>query len=131
MPGSSPIQASRAAAQPNAARRELGQLAAMPAAGTLSSAGFNLIGDGSGAGAFINGVGGDQVGSPAGRLNPRLGPLANNGGPTPTRAPLAGSPAIDTGPAAPCPTAVDQRGVARPQGQRCDIGAVEVGVAKN
>ena len=31
-------------------------------------------------------------------LNPVLGPLANNGGPTQTMALLAGSPAIDTGP---------------------------------
>jgi hypothetical protein len=131
MPGSSLVQASRAATQANATRLKLGQLTAVPATGTLSSAGFNLIGDGSGADAFVNGVGGDQVGSPASRIDPRLGPLANNGGPTPTRAPLAGSPAIDTGPNGPCATSADQRGVVRPQGQRCDIGAVEVAGTKN
>ena len=57
--------------------------------------------------------------------NPLLGPLADNGGPTKTRAPGKGSPAIDAG-AGCLPT--DQRGVARPQppGGSCDIGAVEV-----
>jgi hypothetical protein len=55
---------------------------------------------------------------------PRLGPLANNGGPTLTLALLPGSPAIDAGNPATC-TASDQRGVARPQGDRCDIGAYE------
>jgi len=59
--------------------------------------------------------------------SPQLGPLAANGGPTPTRAPAAGSPAIDHGGtrATGCP-AGDQRGVSRPQGPACDIGAVEV-----
>ncbi|MFY9822714.1 MAG: CSLREA domain-containing protein [Thermoanaerobaculia bacterium] len=56
--------------------------------------------------------------------NPLLGPLANNGGPTDTYALLAGSPAIDAGDNANClPT--DQRGVTRPQGPACDIGAFE------
>lgn len=56
--------------------------------------------------------------------NPLLGPLQNNGGPTDTRALLAGSPAIDAGSNTGCP-ATDQRGVTRPQGLRCDIGAFE------
>jgi len=59
--------------------------------------------------------------------NPNLGSLANNGGATQTMALLPGSPAID-GVAfnAPngCPSS-DQRGVARPIGLRCDIGAYE------
>jgi hypothetical protein len=55
--------------------------------------------------------------------NPLLGPLADNGGPVNTRALLAGSPAIDAG-ALGCP-ATDARGVARPQGASCDIGAFE------
>jgi hypothetical protein len=61
---------------------------------------------------------------------PELGPLAANGGPTRTRAPRPGSPAIDHGgtPATGCP-ATDQRGVSRPQGPACDIGAVEVRAA--
>ena len=64
--------------------------------------------------------------------NPLLGPIANNGGPTPTHAPLLGSPAIDAVPIADCtdaygtPIATDQRGVARPQGAACDIGSVEL-----
>ena len=59
--------------------------------------------------------------------DPQLGPLAANGGPTLTRAPGSGSPAIDHGGtrATGCPAA-DQRGVPRPQGPACDIGAVEV-----
>lgn len=68
--------------------------------------------------------------------DPKLGTLANNGGPTPTVLPLAGSPLLDAIPAGTdglCPTgagapATDQRGVARPQGTACDIGAVEVAV---
>jgi CSLREA domain-containing protein len=61
--------------------------------------------------------------------DPQLGPLAANGGPTLTRAPADGSPAIDHGGtrATGCPAA-DQRGVSRPQGPACDIGAVEVQV---
>jgi hypothetical protein len=51
-----------------------------------------------------------------------LGPLGDNGGPTDTRALLEGSPAIDAG--AGC-AATDQRGVARPAGGGCDIGAFE------
>jgi CSLREA domain-containing protein len=57
-------------------------------------------------------------------VDPLLGPLADNGGPTDTRALLAGSPAIDAGPAT-CDSP-DQRGVTRPQGTACDIGAFEV-----
>ncbi|MGW4537262.1 choice-of-anchor Q domain-containing protein [Streptomyces chartreusis] len=53
---------------------------------------------------------------------PRIGPLVDNGGPTDTVALLPGSPALDA--ADDCP-ATDQRGVARPQGAACDIGAYE------
>jgi len=81
----------------------------------------NIDGDGS-CGLF----GSDQV-----RVYPLLGPLADNGGPTFTHALLVGSPAIEMGsPAAPgsggtaC-EATDQRGVARPDGPRCDVGAFE------
>jgi hypothetical protein len=67
--------------------------------------------------------------------NPLLGPLASNapgpvmvGAPVPTEtyALLVGSPAIDAGgtSANGCPAA-DQRGVSRPQGRACDIGAYE------
>lgn len=60
--------------------------------------------------------------------DPMLGALANNGGPTQTMLPLAGSPAINAGdPAFAAPPATDQRGQARVFGGRIDIGAVEVG----
>lgn len=59
--------------------------------------------------------------------NPLLGPLQDNGGPTQTHALLAGSPALDAALLANC-LATDQRGVSRPQGPECDIGAYELGV---
>ena len=58
-------------------------------------------------------------------VEPMLGALADNGGPTPTFLPMAGSPIIDVANAAMCPP-TDQRGVPRPQGVGCDVGAVEV-----
>lgn len=61
-------------------------------------------------------------GCPGAVLHPLLAPAADNGGPTPTLRPSAGSPAIDGG--AGC-AATDQRSVARPQGAACDIGAYE------
>lgn len=74
-----------------------------------------------------------QLDDPTDQLNtdPLLGALANNGGPTDTHLPLAGSPAIDMGDPVYCP-ALDQRGVARPQdgdengSPLCDIGPVEL-----
>jgi len=57
-------------------------------------------------------------------VDPMLGPLQDNGGATPTQLPASGSPAIDAVDCAAAPT-TDQRGVARPQGSRCDLGAVE------
>jgi hypothetical protein len=67
--------------------------------------------------------------SPAGGdtfTDPKLGPLADNGGPTPTMALLLGSPAIDAGNTALAPT-TDQRGFPRPAGAAADIGAFEYG----
>ena len=55
-----------------------------------------------------------------------LGTLRNNGGTTNTVALLSGSPAIGAIPAASCVVTADQRGVNRPQGTKCDIGAFEV-----
>src|SRR3984957_3604525 len=57
--------------------------------------------------------------------DPKLGPLAENGGFTRTLLPGFGSSAIDTGLDASCPN-IDQRGVTRRQGPHCEIGAVEV-----
>lgn len=55
----------------------------------------------------------------------QLGPLADNGGPTLTRAIPGSSPAIDKV-ATPCTPAVDQRGTPRPGGVSCDLGAFEL-----
>jgi CSLREA domain-containing protein len=93
--------------------------------GSLTSQGYNLIGDPSGCT-----IGGDTTGNRT-DVDPLLGPLANNGGPTQTHALLFGSPAIDTAnPVLPGsdPNACarnDQRNATRPQGSRCDIGAFE------
>lgn len=67
-----------------------------------------------------------DTGCPGANVDPTLGPLADNGGPTRTYALLAGSPAVGgvPGAGAGC-TAQDQRGLARPQGLACDIGAYE------
>jgi len=55
---------------------------------------------------------------------PALTALQDNGGPTYTQAPLAGATAIDHFSPATCPS-TDQRGLGRPQGTLCDVGAVE------
>jgi hypothetical protein len=74
----------------------------------------------------------DQVSMSAEAL--KLGPLANNGGPTMTHALLPGSVAIDQIPEADCvdaegaPLTTDQRSEPRPEtgGTMCDVGAFEV-----
>jgi hypothetical protein len=78
--------------------------------------GFNLSNDNS----CAFGVGRDN-------RNVMLAPLGNYGGPTLTQIPLPGSPAIDDGTGAGCPS-TDQRGKGRPAGAACDVGAVEVQV---
>jgi len=82
----------------------------------------NLIQDvGSTCTGLTDGVNGNKIGA---AYNPLLGPLANNGGNTQTMALFAGSPAANAGDNATCLT-TDQRGVARPIGATCDIGAYE------
>ncbi|MGD8632336.1 MAG: choice-of-anchor Q domain-containing protein, partial [Anaerolineales bacterium] len=54
-----------------------------------------------------------------------LAPLALNGGASQTHALLPGSPAIDSGPPAPCAEQFDQRGIERPGGAACDAGSYE------
>jgi CSLREA domain-containing protein len=102
-------------------------IADSPFGGDCSGAGFtslghNLDSDGS---CGLAGVGNRSA------VDPLLGPLADNGGPTLTHALLPGSPAIDAVPVADCteaggsPLITDQRGERRPQGAACDIGAYE------
>ncbi|MDZ7733375.1 MAG: S-layer homology domain-containing protein [Acidimicrobiia bacterium] len=85
---------------------------------TIDSQGHNLDSDGT---CGLD----DPTDQPA--TDPLLGPLADNGGPTLTHLPLAGSPLIDQIPMTinGCGDQPDQRGVPRPQGTHCDIGAVE------
>lgn len=59
--------------------------------------------------------------------DPGLLPLADNGGPTPTRE-ITAAAAINAG-AASCGVTQDQRGAPRPAGSNCDIGAYETGDA--
>jgi hypothetical protein len=95
--------------------------------GALNSGGdYNLIGDGTGMTGLSNGVNGNLVGSASAPIDPLLGPLQDNGGPTLTHALLAGSPAIDAGdPSYTGPPFTDQRGFARVYNGRIDIGAFE------
>ncbi len=79
----------------------------------------NLIGTG-GSGGLMDGNNGNQVGV----VNPGLGSLANNGGPTQTVALLPGSPAIHAGMDGTGVPMTDQRGVPRVGG--VDIGAYQV-----
>ncbi len=91
--------------------------------GGLVSNGYNLIKDLSGCTVTL--LPSDLFG-----LDPLLGPLANNGGTTLTHALLPGSPAIDTGSCTDPdgnPVPFDQRGMPRPQGITCDMGAYEFG----
>jgi uncharacterized protein (TIGR03437 family) len=92
----------------------------------ITSQGYNLANDNGGG--FLTGTT-DQI-----NTNPLLGPLQNNGGLTPTHAPLIGSPTLDKGSSGNILT--DQRGFTRPfdistiaaatGGDNSDIGAVEV-----
>jgi CSLREA domain-containing protein len=86
----------------------------------------DLIGDGNGLTGISAGVNRNLIGTPAHPIDPLLGPLQNNGGPTRTRALLAGSPAIDHG-SNPEGFFTDQRGFsfARLVGAGVDIGAFE------
>lgn len=119
----------------------------------LVSAGFNLIADGScvesvfpeSPGAGLPNAQGDFVGTSAFPIDPRLDVLAANGGPTPTHLPLSQTPhpVVDQGS---CPGSLhDQRGLRgaasshrphdvaavpnNPDGDSCDIGAVERGAS--
>ncbi|MGH2957313.1 MAG: choice-of-anchor Q domain-containing protein, partial [Solirubrobacterales bacterium] len=87
--------------------------------GAVTSQGYNLIESG----AACEPIGGDTTGNVLGQ-DPLLDPLANSGGPTETHALMTlGSAALNSGGPS-CP-ATDQRGVLRPQGAGCDMGAFE------
>jgi hypothetical protein len=92
--------------------------------GVVITAYYNLIGNGAGA-TIENGVG--NIVGWSSVIDPMLGPLQNNGGPTMTMALLAGSPGIGTADDVYAP-ATDQRGFARLDlpGEQTDIGAYEV-----
>jgi hypothetical protein len=91
--------------------------------GPVFSLGYNLIGQADTSTGWLDT---DQTGSAGQALNPRLGPLGEYGGPTPTHALLADSPAIAQGDRALAYT-LDQRGTLRevPARGRPDIGAFE------
>jgi hypothetical protein len=93
----------------------------VPPLGTMTSNGGNVESAGDSC-RFTHAT--DQVNVPAAEL--ALGPLADNHGPTQTRALLPGSVAIDAAVLADCPM-VDQRGLPRPEpgGSDCDSGAYE------
>ena len=82
-----------------------------PDCNSFTSLGYNLVGDSS---CSFGSVTSDMT-----NVDPKLGPLANNGGPTLTHALMPGSGVNSC-------AATDQRGVVRPQGPRCDIGAFEL-----
>jgi len=92
----------------------------LPRTDALTSLGFNYVEES----CLDTLASGDQTGQ-----TPQLSGLGDQGGPTPTHVPLAGSPLLDAGD--PQCAGTDQRGIARPQdgdgdrAARCDIGAVE------
>jgi predicted outer membrane repeat protein len=89
-------------------------------AGVIGSNGYNLSADTFCGGAFTAVGDGNNVAL-------ALQSLGAYGGPTPTRPPQPGSPAIDRIPSTACGFPADQRGAIRPVNGSCDSGAVEVG----
>ena len=112
--------------------------------GSAESFGYNFV--------FDTSCGLDDPSDIVGQGDPLLGPLADNGGVGETLLPQPGSPVVDRIPSDACNLAPfekflkegdqhleglvddrpalmtkDQRGVDRPQGESCDIGAVELG----
>ena len=99
-----------------------------------ANARYSLVGDDTGALLFV--VTGSEIGTAGSPVDPLLGPLANNGGPTQTHALLTGSLAIDGGDPAFNPSLFtpalleDQRGNGFPRVAlgRVDMGAYETQV---
>jgi cysteine-rich repeat protein len=93
--------------------------------GTLTSLGHNLLGDLGGHGAcLMTAAEGDQIGSPEKPVDPKLAAWKSPSSGDTLYIPLDGSLAIDLADGTLCPAA-DERGIARPQADGCDIGAVE------
>ncbi|MEH2211450.1 DUF4347 domain-containing protein [Nostoc sp.] len=94
---------------------------------SFNDSGNNLIGNNTGSTGLTTST---LVGTSASPIDPKLGPLQNNGGATFTHTLLAGSPAINAGNNSLLPAGVitDQRdgGFNRISGDRVDIGAYEV-----
>jgi hypothetical protein len=84
--------------------------------GTIHDSGYNIS---FGTTITLNGTGSFKTN------NVKLGPLANNGGFTPTMALLAGSPALDQIPTNAFFPPIDQRGFPRPINTNADIGSYE------
>jgi methionine-rich copper-binding protein CopC len=92
---------------------------------STSNSSNNLVGIGdSNLTGISNGTAGNLIGTSLAPIDPRLGPLANNGGPTRTHALLADSPARGAGSLA-YATATDQRGQPRTVGGEIDLGAYQ------
>jgi hypothetical protein len=95
----------------------------------FSTSGYNFVQDQTGT-TFV----GTTTGNLPNFSNPNIGVLRGNGGPTDTVALYLGSAEINTGNPGPGGTScagTDQRGVARPVGTRCDIGAFEAPICGN
>ena len=89
--------------------------------GLYETLGYNLVGSSRGCSAA------NQMSSDLFDVDPMLESLGSNGGATQTHAVVLGSPALD---AIPSCIPADQRGVSRPQGPACDIGAFELEVCE-
>ena len=98
--------------------------------GSLMVENYNILGNSTGCSLLITGVD-NVIGTGLSPIDPKLKPLANNGGPTLTHALLGDSPALDAITLGGCLSAEDQRGFSRPRDGNgdfialCDIGAVE------
>ncbi len=88
--------------------------------GEITSGGYDLVETPGGGCVIVGTATGNIIG-----MDPKLGPLADYGGPTFTHDLIGGSPARNAASPACPPPDTDQRGVVRPQGPRCDIGSFE------
>jgi predicted outer membrane repeat protein len=99
---------------------DVGYSQGIESSGEFTSSGHNMIGSGSAT--FYFGGNGDQF-----ETEPRLAPLGEYGGPTPTMPPMRNSPAIDQGGSLFGGADLQgQRGLSRPEGFAPEVGAVEV-----